>query len=318
MKIVVGLHGGSDADYVRELAAAGADEFFLGYVPPRWSRRFGFEFSPNRRYRQASQVTSRRVLDALCAAALGRGRPVTLAFNEHLVTPAAWNEGRRLIREAAEAGVGAVIVADPSLIRPMRQEFPGLAVHVSGDAGLYNAATAELFFGLGAARVIFPREIGWPDLRASLAAVRKPGRQFEAFIMGEPCVYDGARCFAEHGYDFCRDFCHDHSAKLLTRRGRQPPEYLVPAQEEFLRRYRDQRPWELGKCGLCALAHLRRGGITHLKIPARSSGALRSVRLVRRMLDDRAAGPALARGLLAAPALCRSLLLCYYPELCHG
>ena len=317
LKIVAGLSGAADVALVREFIAAGADEFFCGYVPAAWSREFGYEFSPNRRYRRANQITSRTALAAVCGAAAAQGRPVSVAFNEHLVTQRAWRQGRLLLREAVEAGVRAVIVADPAIIRVVKSEFPSLAVHVSGDAGACNAASADLFFTLGADRLIFPRELGWRDLKSSLAELRGPRREFEAFIMGEPCVFDGARCFTEHGYDLGRDFCSAHLVKSLYRRGGKSPECLVPEQEKFLRQYRARKPWAVGKCGLCAIRSLARLGVTHLKIPGRASNALAAVRLVRRMVDS-GAGPVQARGLMAVPDLCDSRLLCYYPESGHG
>ena len=317
IKIVAGLSGAADAAQLRRLAEAGADEFFLGYLPDSWAAEFGQEFSPNRRYRGASQVSTRRALEGLCAQARRLGRPVTMAFNEHLVTPAAWRQGRRLIREARAAGVSGVIVADPSVIGLVCGEFPDLAVQVSGDAGVYNAAAGELFFAAGARRLIFPRELGWPDLRAALAALGGPRREFEVFIMGEACVYDGARCFTEHGYSLGRDFCVGHSLKLLYRRGRRRPECLVPREEAFWRGYRSRKPWRWGKCGLCAIPRLAAIGVTHLKVPGRSSDALESVRLVRRVIEAAAAAGPLARSLLDVPRLCASRLLCYYPELGH-
>jgi collagenase-like PrtC family protease len=317
MRIVAGLPGTADAGLVRRLCEAGADEFFLGYLPSYWSARFGQEFSPNRRYRSSCQIAGRRVLDEVCGEARRLGRPVALAFNEHLVTPAAWRLGRRLIREARAAGVGAVIAADPAIVPMLAAEFPGLAVHVSGDAGVCNAAAAELLFSFGARRLILPRELAWPDLRALLCAARRAGREFEVFALGESCVFDGARCFTEHGYGLERDFCVAHAVRLLHRRGR-PPRPLAPPEEPFWRRYRERRPWRWGRCGLCALPLLARAGVTHLKVPGRSSDALESVGLLRRVLDaGPAAGPR-ARSLLGVPRLCASRLLCRYPELSHG
>jgi collagenase-like PrtC family protease len=314
-KIVVGLHGTADPRYMQELIAAGADEFFLGYEPSAWAKEFGYEFSPNRRYRRESQITDRRTLDALCAAARAQGRPVSVAFNEHLVTESAWRRGRRLLQEAATAGVGAVIVADPAVIGLAASEFPELAIHVSGDAGTCNAASGRLFFSLGAKRLIFPRDLGWADLSATMAELRAPDRQFEVFAMGEPCHFDGARCFTEHGYGFQKDFCHGHSAKVLHRPGRGKPEYLAPPEEKILSRYREQKPWKIGRCGLCAVKDLAGIGITHLKVPGRSSLALRSVGLLRRVLDERRPpGASLAREFMGMPELCASRWLCYYPD----
>jgi len=315
MKTVVGLHGAAGEDYVASLIEAGADEFFVGYVPEYWFREFGFEFSPNRRYFRATQVTDLKLLKRLCKAAKAGGAAISLAFNEHFVTPDAWRKGRRLIREASDAGATAIIVADPSVIPLVVDEFPDMDVHVSGDAGIYNAAACELFFSNGVSRVIFPRELPVSDMKLVVERSAGPGREFEAFVMGEPCVFDGARCFTEHGYDFGCDFCNYHNVKMLTERGKAGATPLEPPQTRALTNDRSRRVWDLGKCGLCAVPHFQRLGITHLKIPGRASAAAEATALVRRMKGYADSKAVSARGLLNAPLLCDSRTFCYYPEL---
>lgn len=315
MRIVVGLHGTADGEYLDRLLAAGADEFFIGYVPSYWHREFGFEFSPNRRYYQATQVTSEDRLEAMCSHARKGGADLSLAFNEHFVTRTAWKLGQRLLDEAIKAGVTSVIVADPSIIPWLRKEHPELHVHVSGDAGIYNRDAASLCFDLGARRIIFPRELQLAELSGIVKSRSAPGREFEAFVMGEPCVFDGARCFTEHGYNFGCDFCNFHSMKLLGQRGKDGATALEPPHSELLNDPRLQATRELGKCGLCAIPLMRSAGVTHLKVPGRASAAVAATNLVRRMLDRTEATSLAARGLLEAPALCDSREFCYYPEL---
>lgn len=317
MKIVAGLHGRADERLVADLAMAGADEFFLGYVPDYWSARFGYEFSPNRRYRASSQIETRTQLDAVCTEAARQSCPVSVAFNEHFVTPAAWDLGKRLLLEAREAGATAIVVADLSAIPPMKEEL-AMPIHVSGDAGLYNAPGCNLAFELGASRVIFPRELPPAEMRGAVAASAGAGREFEAFVMGEPCVFDGARCFTEHGYGFPCDFCNDHTVKRLGTRGQAATEAIAPSHEGLLDSEQAREVWALGRCGLCAVPFLGSAGITHLKIPGRASAALKATKLVKTMLKEKAGGPAGARRLLGAPGLCNSGAFCYYPELSNG
>jgi len=312
VRLVVGLHGGADAEYVRTLVDAGADEFFLGYVPEAWWKRVGFEFSPNRRYQAGSQVTSLRQLHEICGAASQAGRPVAVTFNEHFVTRWAWAAGTQLIYEAVEAGVSAVIVADLSVVAPLRKEFPDVAIHVSGDSGLYNAAGADLAFSAGAGRVIFPRELPLPDMAETISLTG--AGEFEAFVMGEPCVFDGARCFTEHGYGFKCDFCNAHVVKMLTHRAGGAPRPLAPSHKRLLDEAHAAEVRSLGRCGLCAIPELRGMGVTHLKIPGRASDALKNTKLVRALLDVPEAAAADARALLAAPDVCASGTFCYYPR----
>jgi putative protease len=312
------LHGTSTPAVVHELADAGADELFLGYAPPYWTAELGFEVSPNRRYRRENQVTSPQQLRALVEAAVARKRPVALAFNEHVVSDRMLELGRRLVEEALAAGVSAVIVADPTVVLELRRDLPDLAIHFSGDAGVYNAAGCELAFRLGARRVILPREIPFADLAAAVCRARGPDREFEAFVMGEPCVFDGARCFTEHGYGFGSDFCNYHSLKEVVRRGEERGNPLPPALPHGALDEAAAARLSLGRCGLCAIPELARAGVTHLKIPGRASDVLEATRLARRMLDDPAADAGVARSLLAAPRLCESTAFCYFPEVTGG
>lgn len=314
MKIMVGLPGGATPKYVQQLADAGASEFFLGYVPDYWASKWGYEFSPNRRYRSCQQVTDIELLHALCKAA--GDHPVSVAFNEHQVTSSMWRVGERLLSEAVEAGVSAIIVADLSVLPLLAKRFPGVSLHVSGDAGIYNLPGATLAHRLGAGRIIFPRELGLADMLALAGSAALAGLETESFILGEPCVFDGARCFTAHGYDFPCDFCNYHTRKDLRVRGSLESRPLDPPHESILSSPAAQSAWSLGRCGLCAVPMLADAGVTHLKVPGRSSMALDGVRLVKNVLDH----PRTVRetqSLLGADRLCASGQLCYYPEARH-
>ena len=309
--IVVGLHGEADDAEVEKLARAGAGEFFVGYVPEAWWHRFGFEFSPNRRYRSFSQVGSPDRLKALCRLSADLGVPVILALNEHLTTPNAWELEQQLLAEALEAGVSGVIVADPSTIGPLRQ-LGIQRIHASGDMGVYNTAFAAALADLGVTRLIFPRELGLRDIAGIGGGLATRGVETEVFVMGEPCVFDGARCFTEHGYGFCKDFCNDHERKdVSSRAGGTARSMRGPRFEAIVR---DPSVIALGKCGLCSIPALVAAGITHFKVPGRSSTALRSVELVREAIELVEAGATDLSLLLREPRLCASRLFCYHPE----
>lgn len=345
MRTVVGLPGTSDSRYVESLKAAGADEFFLGFVPAEWHRAYGFEVSPNRRYRRSQQVTDVGRLRELCEAAAPC--PVAVTFNEHVLSRSAWRAtggfpsvggpgpAYRVLEDSLRSGVTGAIVAGPGVAALVHREFPDLALHMSGDGGVYNAAACRFLAELGVGRVIFPRELPYPDLAASIAGASDSMREFEAFVMGEPCVYDGARCFTEHGYAFPCDFCNHHSVRHVAERGREgmrplpsvgPGEALEAGEADALR---------LGRCGLCAMPALAEAGISHLKIPGRASIALPALRLVKRMLEAMEAAASadarelglepgspladdplerVARRLLAAPRLCSEGRFCYFPK----
>jgi collagenase-like PrtC family protease len=312
MKIVVGLHGGVREPDIRDLAAAGADEFFLGYVPGDWWEHVGFEVSPNRRYRPGNSFTDRGAMEAAVATARSLGKSVSITFNEHHVTEWAFERGLGIISHAMNAGVSAVIVADPSVVGPVSAAFPSLAIHASGDMGAGNRHAVDLLFSLGVSRVIFPREIALDDIAAIRAQTAGAGREFEAFVMGEPCVFDGSRCFTEHGYGFSCDFCNAHTVRLAAPRSGGHARPLEPRHGSLASDPSLSRIWSLGRCGLCAVPALRAAGVTHVKVPGRASDALENTRLVAAMIKDPASTPESARALLAAPEVCKSGTFCYY------
>ncbi len=313
--IVVGVRGEAGEDEVNRLIGAGAGELFVGYVPGWWSDRFGFELSPNRRYRRPSQLTTRDRLAGICRVAKARGVPVIVTLNEHFTTPAMWELEQRLIAEALDAGVQGAVVADPSIIGPLRAR--GLSrIHVSGEAGVYNRAFVEVLIAEGVSRVIFPRELSLADIDRLARRTAAAGLESEVFAMGEPCVFDGARCFAEHGYGFAKDFCNDHLVKLVRRRtsGTESPVKSVALDQVAS----GPSVLELGKCGLCSLPALLAAGVTHLKVPGRASMAEKGVRLLRAALQALESGPADLPALLGEPGLCASGGFCYHPEVRRG
>ena len=310
---------------MRALVDAGASEFFVGYVPESWSARFGYEVSPNRRYRPGDQVTSIEVLARLARDAHALGVPLTLTLNEHAYTGDMWGAATELARQALDCGVEALIVASPSACGALRELFPSCRVHVSGDAGIVNAAGLELFARLGVARVIFGRELGLGGMARLAPVARDLGLETEAFAMGEPCVYDGARCFACHGYGAGKDLCTEHLRKDIRGRRSAPGDsphaagvpLPPPLRPEALAQV-PARTLALGKCGLCGVAALTSLGVTHLKVPGRSSDVLGAVELLGRVLRGPEMSTAQIQRLLDAPAFCRSGSYCYYPELAGG
>ncbi len=279
-------------------------------MPEKWSNRFGYEVSPNRRYRAVNQITGKERLAELSEAAHEHGCPLLVALNEHEYNEATWSLAMELAGEAMECGADGFILASPSVFSEIKAAFPDALLHVSGEGGVVNSASVELFARMGATRIIFGREIGLKTLAPLSRKARALGLEVEVFIMGEPCVFDGARCFAAHGYGQDRDFCNSHTRKVLRTRGRReaadvPPPLSIPPGTP-------PQVVALGKCGLCFIPELREMGVTHLKVPGRSTdSAVRAVKLVSRFAEtDR--DPIEAVTAFGRPEICRTGSFCYF------
>ncbi|MBM4398190.1 MAG: U32 family peptidase [Deltaproteobacteria bacterium] len=306
VRIVAGIGGGGGAGgelpeaAVARLAAAGADELFVGYVPATWRARYGFEASPNRRYRAQSQVTDDEALARVGSAAAAAGVPWFVTLNEHALVAEQLPLAGAILDAAAEAGARGVLLAALELAPWVRTRRPGLALAASGDAPVCSRAGLDLAARLGFSRVILPRETTLAEA-AALAAhgAGALGLEIEAFALGEWCVYDGATCMTCHGYGRDKDFCSAHRVRLLSDLRGGPARPLPPPGGDGCDRTSSWR----GACALCALPALVRAGVTHVKVPGRSVDALDAVALVRRVIDG-CADPAEVRAAMDDPAFC--------------
>jgi putative protease len=94
------------------------------------------------------------------------------------------------IRQLAQSGVDAVILASPSLIEWTRQNT-ALDIHVSTQHGAANAWAAQWLRGLGAKRIVLPRERTVAEI-ADLA--KRTAAELEVFIHGGMCSAISGRC----------------------------------------------------------------------------------------------------------------------------
>ena len=95
-------------------------------------------------------------------------------------------------RRAEEIGVDAAIVSDPGAIVTLREQVPGLPIHVSTQANTVNSAAVSLWKRLGCSRVILAREVS--ITRAAEIRRRVPDIELEAFVHGAACMAYSGRC----------------------------------------------------------------------------------------------------------------------------
>ena len=97
-------------------------------------------------------------------------------------------------REAAKAGVDAVIVSDLGAALMLRQALPELPLHISTQANVLNTPTALHFHeATGATRIVLSREMSLADIRAMRDKL-PPTLELETFVHGAMCVAYSGRC----------------------------------------------------------------------------------------------------------------------------
>lgn len=195
-------------------------------------------------------------------------------------------------RQAWEIGVDAAIVSDLGAICTLREQVPGLALHVSTQASTVNTPSVRHYRDLGCRRVILAREMSLSRL-AALGAAVGADMELETFVHGASCVAWSGRCLLSAALTgrsgnqgACAQPCRWEYAVMEKKR---PGEYLPVCEDEngsYLFSARDLNLMPL-------LPQLTAAGISSLKIEGRMKTEYYVATVVsayRRALDALAQG----------------------------
>ena len=95
--------------------------------------------------------------------------------------------------DCAAAGVDALIVSDPGLVRLARRIVPQVPLHLSTQSNTTNAEAVRFWQDQGVSRIILARELPLGEVGEVAAAV--PGMELEIFIHGAMCMAYSGRCY---------------------------------------------------------------------------------------------------------------------------
>lgn len=133
------------------------------------------------------------------------GKKVYTAINIY-----AWDENYEEIvnqaRMLEKLKVDAVIVADGGVVEIIKKEAPSIDIHISTQANIVSAHTANFWYKNGAKRVILGRELNKEQIKEIINETPKD-LETEIFI-------HGAICFGYSGRCFLSDFLAGRSANL--------------------------------------------------------------------------------------------------------
>ena len=97
---------------------------------------------------------------------------------------------KKMLRKAHDAGVDAVICWDFAVITEARKL--GMEVHISTQASISNADSANFYKSAGASRCVLARECSIEQIKSIR---EKTNLELEIFIHGAMCVSVSGRCF---------------------------------------------------------------------------------------------------------------------------
>ena len=172
----------------------------------------------------------------------------------------------------ADAGVDAFIMSDLGAFTLAQEHAPGVALHVSTQASVANAAAARRWHDMGAARVVCAREMGIEDI-ARLRADAPRELEIEAFAHGAMCVAVSGRCLLSAAMTGrsgnkgrCSQSCRWSYALVEEKR---PGEYF-PIEEDV------RGSFVLNAQDLCMIDHLddlAAAGVDSIKLEGRNKKA---------------------------------------------
>ncbi len=99
---------------------------------------------------------------------------------------------KKHIVKMAELAPDAIIVATPGVLKLVHQLAPHIPIHLSTQANVMNILDAQVYYDMGARRIIAAREISLKDLQ--IIKQELPDLEIEVFVHGSMCFAYSGRC----------------------------------------------------------------------------------------------------------------------------
>ncbi|WP_456386349.1 peptidase U32 family protein [Desulfolithobacter sp.] len=189
------------------------------------------------------------------------------------------------LRFLAGIGVDGLIIADPGILLTARETVPDMALHLSTQANVTNAASARFWAMQGVQRLNLARELGIGEIKRIRDATEV---ELEIFVHGALCISYSGRCLLSSyltGRDANQGDCaHPCRYSYHLVEEKRPGQYF-PVEEDGRGTYIFNSQ---DLCLLSRLPELVETGIDSIKIEGRmkSMGYVGSVvRVYRAALD---------------------------------
>jgi putative protease len=246
-----------DSERFKAAVDYGADAVYLG------RKQFGMRSSP-------LNFDFQQLVDAV-ETAHKKGIKVYLTCNT-LPRNNEIPQFEQFVREAVEAKVDALIVADIGLLALVKKFAPDMEIHISTQTGIVNYVTARELYNMGAKRIVVARELTLEEI-AEIRAKTNPDLDIEAFVHGAMCVSFSGRCLLSQ-YLVNRDANRGECAQPCRwgyhlMEEKRPGEYFPVFEDE-------KGTYILNAKDLCMIDHINKladAGVMSLKIEGRAKSA---------------------------------------------
>ena len=164
--------------------------------------------------------------------------------------------------------IDGILVSDPGVMLMIREVIPSAEIHLSTQANLTNAKTAEFWRSMGMKRLVLARELSLKEIKEIRASLPEDV-ELEAFIHGAMCISYSGRCLLSNfmtGRDSNRGACaHPCRYKYVLEEEKRPGEFY-PIEED------SRGTYIMNSKDICMIEHIPElidAGIVSAKIEGR-------------------------------------------------
>ena len=243
----------------------------------------------------ANFKTGHELNDAV-AWAHKQGVKVYVAFNS-LVRDHDLIRAEKELEAIASSDADALILSDPGLFSLAGDVCPGMVRHISTQASVTNSRTANLWYELGARRIILARELSLRDI-ADIRRNVPADLELEGFVHGAMCVAWSGRCLLSAYFNGADRSANRGSCTQPCRWAYRAELTVANHPDKPLILEEDNRgAYVLSSSDLCMIEHLPalvRAGLTSFKIEGRTKSSFyvaMTVRIYRQAIDRLLADP---------------------------
>ena len=162
----------------------------------------------------------------------------------------------------------AFIIADMGVLSLVKELLPEMEIHISTQASVLSARSANMYYQLGAKRVVLSRELTFGEIK-NIRENTPKDLELEAFIHGAMCISYSGRCLISNHFtkrDANRGACAQPCRWIFNICEEKRPEMPLTMEQE------EQGTFLFGSKDLCMIEHipeLMKSGITSFKIEGR-------------------------------------------------
>lgn len=191
--------------YISSLVESWAWEFFVGYNPPYWYEKFGFEVSPNGRFAEHEQVTDFETLKAIVNEVHKHKLEIFINLNAWYYTDETMPYIEKMVAEFIELWIDWIICWNIWILEYLKSiDYKG-KINISTIMAVYNREAIRFFVeNYDINKIILSREITLKEI--DIITKDFPNLNFEVFWEWDFCRYNNWLCFAEHKY-WAKDIC---------------------------------------------------------------------------------------------------------------